>query len=230
MFIVFDGLDKCGKTTLAKEIATDSRVEYIKFPYYDCVTGRAIKEAFEKGGLPRNSLNMLFAANRLEVKSVIEGWLAQGKIVIADRYSQSGWAYSGATTAEIMDWVIDLDKFSIKPDIVFLFLEQLAPLDKDAPHEDPTTQSNVSKAWEELWDPTINNTTSRDIWQGVRKYKMPRGDIFGRCLFFWDMVGEMANESSAKSERIARVAPGKTKLKRLANKRLGNLEARSGNE
>jgi dTMP kinase len=188
MFVVLEGLDKCGKTTVALRLAAErhAQIRYIKFPYYDCITGRAIKEAFAKG-LARPSLNALFAANRLEMKGTIQQWLAQGKLVLADRYSYSGWAYSEAEDQASMDWVIGLDDQAVRPQMIFLFTERVAALSQAEMHETVETQSRVRATWAKLWDTGLI-TSRQDIWEGIERHKVAAGSLEANYNFVKEKI------------------------------------------
>ena len=105
-FIVIDGIDGSGKATQAKKlkkhfIKEGLRVESIDYPrYYDNVLGKFIGECLngEHGDfahLDPKIASMLYAVDRFESKEVLERWLEDGVIVIADRYVSANQIHQG---------------------------------------------------------------------------------------------------------------------------------------
>ncbi|ORY32847.1 thymidylate kinase-domain-containing protein [Naematelia encephala] len=101
-FIVFEGLDRSGKTTqvqrLVQRLEADGRaVRLQKFPDRTTSIGRMIDSYLQtKSDLDDRAIHLLFSANRWECANAIERDLAQGVTVIADRYGFSGIAFSAA--------------------------------------------------------------------------------------------------------------------------------------
>ncbi|MDI3484717.1 MAG: dTMP kinase, partial [Methanobacteriaceae archaeon] len=60
-------------------------------------------------------LGLLFAADRLLLKDKIEKAKDEGTIIVSDRCFYSSMAYQ-----EPEDWIIEINKFAIKPDIVIV--------------------------------------------------------------------------------------------------------------
>jgi dTMP kinase len=125
LFIDFEGIDKSGKATQASLlrdwlIGRGFKVEVISFPDYTTEIGLEIKAFLS--GLKQYSpevRQLLYAANRWERKSLIESWLMDGKIVIADRYTPSGLAY-GYANGLPLDWMICIEKGLPQPDAVIV--------------------------------------------------------------------------------------------------------------
>jgi len=130
MFITFEGLDFCGKSTQVKLLRN-----------YLVRQGRDIKLIREPGGtkisekvreilLDKNNLEMspetellLFTASRIQlVKEVIIPNLKKGVFVISDRFHHSSIAYQGFGRGLDLDFVESLQSFAIQgalPDITF---------------------------------------------------------------------------------------------------------------
>lgn len=130
MFITFEGLDFCGKST---------QVELLK-KYFEN-RGRVVNIIREPGGvkisenirnilLDKNNSEMfsetevlLFAASRSQlVREKIIPLLNKGEIVLSDRFHDSSIAYQGYGRGVNKNFVIDLQKFAIgeaKPDLTF---------------------------------------------------------------------------------------------------------------
>ena len=109
--IVIDGIDGSGKTTqiefLKKALASQDVVwEAISFPRYeDNLYGKLVKRYLEGefGGISEANpylIALAFAGDRLLAKPQIEKWLAEGKLVIANRYVSASKAHLGANLPE----------------------------------------------------------------------------------------------------------------------------------
>lgn len=109
MLIVFEGLDRCGKTTQSKRLATILQtlgitVKNLRFPERNTEIGKMIGLFLQsKKKMSNELLHLLFSANRWELKEEIEDYLRKGHVVLIDRYAYSGIAYSGAKGMNI-DW------------------------------------------------------------------------------------------------------------------------------
>jgi dTMP kinase len=124
MIFSLEGIDASGKKTqsmlIHKWLGTNGiPAEYDSFPDYSTVVGREIS-AFLSGSkiYPIEARHMLFSLNRLEHKERIEKWLIEGKIVVINRYSDSGVAYGSASGLSI-EWLKSLDSQMPQPDYVF---------------------------------------------------------------------------------------------------------------
>lgn len=130
MFITFEGLDFCGKSTqvkLIKKYFEDSgmEVQLIREP-----GGVQISEQVRNILLDNKNTEMfpetellLFSASRAQlVREKIIPFLKSGKVVISDRFLDSSIAYQGFGRGLNKDFVIELQKFAIGeavPDITF---------------------------------------------------------------------------------------------------------------
>ncbi len=130
MFITFEGLDFCGKSTqvkLIKKYFEDSgkEVELIREP-----GGVQISEKIRNILLDNKNSEMfsetellLFSASRAQlVREKIIPYLKSGKVVISDRFLDSSIAYQGFGRGLNKEFVIELQKFAIGeavPDITF---------------------------------------------------------------------------------------------------------------
>ena len=120
VFITFEGPDGSGKSTQARLLAERLRGE-----------GRPVLESVEPGGTPIGQqirrilldpankeltataeLLLMFAARAQNVEQWILPALAEGKIVISDRFTDSSIAYQGAGRGLGWERVLELDRIA----------------------------------------------------------------------------------------------------------------------
>jgi len=125
-FIVFEGLDGSGKTTISLRIAEalvreGFRVLYTYEPYSEDFIKLINDYGRKLGGVMEA---YLMAADRYNhVVSVIAPALREGFIVVSDRYYYSSLAYQGAKNVDI-EWIKTLNKFAPEPDLaIYLDIE-----------------------------------------------------------------------------------------------------------
>lgn len=132
IFITFEGIDGCGKSTqceLLKKYLEDNGKDFIfvREPG-GTVIGERIREILlDKKNTqmtPRTEL-LLFEAARAQITDeVIKPAIEEGKIVICDRFFDSSSAYQGMARGMGMDFVANLNMAAtggLKPDITFFF-------------------------------------------------------------------------------------------------------------
>ena len=132
IFITFEGIDGCGKSTqceLLKEFLTGSGKEFIfvREPG-GTVIGERIREILldkKNSQMTARTELLLFEAARAQITDeVIKPALEEGKIVICDRFFDSSSAYQGMARGMGMDFVSGLNMAAtggLKPDITFFF-------------------------------------------------------------------------------------------------------------
>jgi dTMP kinase len=126
-FVVLEGIDGSGTTTQAARLAASLRalghaVVSTREPS-DGPIGVLIRQALTRRlvGLSDRVLALLFAADRLDhLASVVEPALAEGKVVVSDRYVLSSLAYQGMRLP--LAWVEALNA-AARPADLTLFLE-----------------------------------------------------------------------------------------------------------
>ena len=130
-FITFEGIDGSGKTTQLRMLASDLRVKG-----YNVLTtmepggtplGRRLREAFletEENVSPLAEL-LLFAADRAQhIDLLIKPAIADGKIIISDRFADATFAYQGTGRGfpeRLVNQVIKLATGGLTPDLTLFF-------------------------------------------------------------------------------------------------------------
>jgi thymidylate kinase len=89
-FILFEGVDRCGKTTqvglLNDNLAKSKRVEQIRFPERKSAVGQLIDSYLQSNSnLNDQSIHLLFSANRWEQADSIEAKLAGGCSLVSNK-------------------------------------------------------------------------------------------------------------------------------------------------
>jgi dTMP kinase len=121
VFICIEGLDGSGKTTqavlLTERLYKSHNAIYTTEPSHG-KTGTFIRECclYEKKRLPTAAEALLFAADRIEhIENEIKPALAEGKMVICDRYIYSSLAYQGSAGLSL-DWIKTINSHALQPD------------------------------------------------------------------------------------------------------------------
>eukprot|EP00435_Cladocopium_sp_Y103_P043218 s339_g12.t1 len=102
LFLVFEGLDRSGKSTQSKKLEeylskAGRPVKWMCFPNRKTPIGTAIDLYLRRQlELPDEAVHRLFSANRWEMAKAIVEDLRAGTTIICDRYAFSGVAYSAA--------------------------------------------------------------------------------------------------------------------------------------
>ena len=129
MFIVLEGIDGSGKTTIARRLAEhlsrEHRVFLTEEPTRSWL-GAAVRRAIEEEKNPYTQA-LLFFADRAEHVEVIKRHMQNGEIVISDRYVYSTYAYQGAQIESFMpiekalEWLEGVyAPMRLDPDLVIL--------------------------------------------------------------------------------------------------------------
>src|SRR5262249_55741829 len=130
VLVAVEGIDQSGKRTQVERLAARLRAEgfavrTFAFPAYDTPIGQCLRRYLAgEGEMGVELRQLLFAANRWEVKPAIEAALAAGEVVVIDRYSGSGLAY-GLAQGMDLDWLEALERGLPQPDLTVLM--DLAP-------------------------------------------------------------------------------------------------------
>jgi dTMP kinase len=125
LFVV-EGVDGAGKSTQIKLLnkffsQKGWDCEFLHFPRTDAPFFGELIARFLRGEFGSlNEVNpwlvaMLYAGDRKDAASIINGWLSDGKIVLLDRYTYSNIAYQCAKLHDpseqqsLMKWILDLE-------------------------------------------------------------------------------------------------------------------------
>ncbi len=129
LLFTFCGLDGCGKTTMLTRLKEELEKEYPVFLTKQPTNAVRNSEIFrtymdceDHSAFDYRSLSLLAASDRLQHSNrVIEPEMREGKIVISDRYFYSCLANLHARGFESDEWIYDVAKSVVKPDIAFFF-------------------------------------------------------------------------------------------------------------
>ena len=144
LFFLFEGVDRCGKTTQARRLcealaAAGERCELLRFPDRASATGQLLDRYLQRQlELDDRAVHLLFSANRWEASARLAGLLRAGVHVVVDRYAHSGVCFSSAKPASgapppngalALEWCKAPDAGLPMPDVL-LFMD--VPLEKAA--------------------------------------------------------------------------------------------------
>lgn len=129
--IVLEGLDGAGTTTQARRLVdhlnADGRSAHLTREPSDGPVGLLIREMLTGGHaiagqkLSQGTFGLLFAADRLDhLQREVEPAIADGAIVVSDRWYHSSLAYQG--TGADRDWIAVLNARARRPEIT-IFLQ-----------------------------------------------------------------------------------------------------------
>jgi dTMP kinase len=134
--VVLEGIDGAGTTTHVARLA--ERLRSLRVPVRatrepsdgpvgtlvrQVLTGRLVVPGGRAPGWV--TMALLFAADRMDhVESEIEPFLAEGGVVISDRYDASSLAYqsvsSGSQAKDAVEWIRTLNRYVRRPDLTIV--------------------------------------------------------------------------------------------------------------
>src|SRR4030065_216390 len=127
VLLALEGIDGCGKSTQAELLASALRERGLEVVLTceptDSPLGRQIREYFQgptRYLSPKEELNLFMADRREHVEEVINPALAEGKIVITDRYYYSSVAYQGALGLDPDRIVAQNEVLAVRPDLTVI--------------------------------------------------------------------------------------------------------------
>jgi len=124
MFIAIDGIDGAGKTTLVRRLLHAMRDFHplsTKEPTDQSHWGKMLRAAAVNGRLPREQEIDYFHKDRLEhLEHVVKPALADGRVVITDRYVDSTLAFQADTPKQAQKLYAQFLPDILVPDITFI--------------------------------------------------------------------------------------------------------------
>ncbi len=115
-FIVFEGADGAGKSSLCRRIADELSARGIEAvltaePTHEGI-GKFIRSG-DAGHISQRTEALLFVADRNDHTERISEWVSEGKVVLCDRYFASTVAYQSARLdgdASDRDWLLEINR------------------------------------------------------------------------------------------------------------------------
>src|SRR3989339_231215 len=127
VLLALEGVDGCGKSTQAELLAAALRERGLEVVLTceptDSPLGQQIREYFEGPDRylsPKEELNLFMADRREHVAEIIDPALAEGKIVITDRYYYSSVAYQGALGLDPDRILAQNEILAVRPDLAVI--------------------------------------------------------------------------------------------------------------
>lgn len=131
-FVVIEGLDGAGTTTqarlLGERLRAAGRAAHVTAEPSGGPVGALLRQVLQRrisggagGDFDAHAVALLFAADRLDhLAAEVSPRLAEGSVVISDRYTLSSLAYQGLTTGDPR-WVEAINARALAPDLtIFL--------------------------------------------------------------------------------------------------------------
>jgi len=127
LLITLEGIDGSGKSTLhlaLQELLADLNPVFTREPGATWV-GESVRRAIAEQIDPITEATLFVADHAAHLAKIIRPALADGKLVISDRYSDSRYAYQAVTLREVIpqpeEWIRAMHNgWSIVPDKTFL--------------------------------------------------------------------------------------------------------------
>ena len=186
-FILFEGADRCGKTTQAKRLVEHLNgcgfpSELWRFPDRTTAVGKMIDEYLRKKTESDDaSMHLLFAANRWEKKKLMEEKLRAGVTLVVDRYGYSGVAFTAAKHVPGLDlrWCKHSDSGLVKPDAL-MFMDVSEDVAKhrggfgEERYETDDMQREVRRIFDQVlredwWTVVDADRTVEDVGEDVKR-------------------------------------------------------------
>jgi dTMP kinase len=150
-FITFEGLDGCGKSTQLKKLAGVLKKQGFSVVVTREPGGTKAGEKIRNllldtgtcGLSPFSELALMFASRAQHIKEIIQPSLAEGKVVLCDRFTDSTEAYQGGGRRLGSEPVLELHRVlcgGLQPELTIL-------MDSDVAHSvDRARRRNLTRA------------------------------------------------------------------------------------
>jgi dTMP kinase len=161
--IAFEGLDQSGKQTQAEMLrdrlkAEGHKARLVSFPDYGTSIGEEIARALQgEREYGADVMQLLYIANRYELKGDLQRWLDGGLVLVCDRYVASSVAYGEAQGLDPA-WLVELQKFLPRPAATILLdispetAVQRKAVDRDRYERDLAMQARVRESYQRQAD------------------------------------------------------------------------------
>ncbi len=121
IFVVFEGIDGSGKSTISEAIKSEFHDIYLTREPTDSTVGTLAQKIAKENTDPYKDL-FLYLADRVEHTKKIKEKLKKENLVICDRYWGSTAAYQAATDKISLEYAESIQEpFILKPDLTILF-------------------------------------------------------------------------------------------------------------
>lgn len=118
-FIVIEGADGAGTTTISKKLAEELDAHYT-FEQTDNPIGSKVDEMISGEEHSAAAIALAFAADRMvHLEEEIIPRLENGETVVCDRYYHSSLVYQSTMGLE-HDWIKELNKEALRPDLTIV--------------------------------------------------------------------------------------------------------------
>ncbi|KAF2725193.1 thymidylate kinase [Polychaeton citri CBS 116435] len=211
LLIVFEGLDRSGKSTQCNLLVESLKkqgqdVQYLRFPNRETPIGHMIN-AYLNGQSEQEDhvIHLLFSANRWEAAQGIRDKIAAGTTVVVDRYYYSGCVYTAAKQQPSLDlaWSRQPEVGLPRPDVcIFLDIAREEQEKRGGfgaeRYERRAFQERVRQIFYELWTHEDESADVRTINAG-RCVEDVQGDI--EDIVRQELRGHDLDRQSLKSVR-----------------------------
>jgi dTMP kinase len=131
MLVTLEGIDGAGKSTVVERMRDGNDIDAV-FTHEptDSWLGDAVERSIhDDGSVPLADLFLFVADHADHIESVVKPALADGEVVVCDRYVDSRYAYQGAVLAErdedvfedALGWVQEVHEgWTVVPDLTLL--------------------------------------------------------------------------------------------------------------
>jgi len=192
-FIVLEGLDGAGKTTIALMLRDELSRAGIPVLYtYEPTDSEVVKAVKSTYNDLRDAYidALAFALDRLiHLKMKVKPFLEKGGVVISDRYYYSSVAYQSASGAPF-EWVMEVNRFALKPDVaIYLDIDPATGLSR---------KTAVSSRFPEF--------EHRDFLERVRRAYLKMVEM--GLLVYIDSLRPLETVYSDVKKAISRAIPG----------------------